>query len=153
MTQELESPLPPPGVITDQYRAIAWIAECENPAVLVIDNAVVMCSPAYQAITGMSAVDWILDWHCVGGQPMHGNEARHLEGEADRLQSTLERSPTRQLLHHQWVARYVPDGSLRRFRGCLQYIQWGDRKGRLLVLDGAPQPVEVQSSGRARQSN
>ena len=151
VTQELDSPLPFADAVTDQYRAIAWIAQCEKPAVLVIDNAVVMCSPAYEAITEMSAIDWILDWRCVDGQLIHGNEVHHLDGGAQRLQEAIERSPGKQLLHHEWVARYAPDHSLRRFRGSFQYVQWGDRKGRLLVLDGTPQPVEMEPSQLPRQ--
>ncbi|MGD1938350.1 MAG: hypothetical protein ACFCA4_12460 [Cyanophyceae cyanobacterium] len=152
MAQDFSSPLPPPEVVADQYRAIGWIAQCQQPAVLVINNAVVMCSPAYQEMTQMSAVDWILDWQCIEGRPIHGNAVRHLKGGAEKLQAEIEQSPSKQLLNHEWLAVYAPDDSVRKFRGSFQYVKWGDRVGRLLVLDGVPQPVELEASGGARQS-
>ncbi|MEM9246880.1 MAG: hypothetical protein AAGA67_14235, partial [Cyanobacteria bacterium P01_F01_bin.153] len=146
------SPLPPPSAITSYRRAVDWVMSCKDAAVLVVEGAALHCSEEYEIITGMSSLDWAMDWRCVQGILVHGNVARHLEGGADALQNAIEAAPNKRLINHEWDAIYAPDGSngsKRRFRGSFQFVEFEGRKGRILVLDGVPEliPATTQGSG------
>ncbi len=141
------SPLPPPSAITSHRRAVDWVMNCEDAAVLVVEGAALYCSEEYEAVTGMSCLDWAMDWWCIKGALVHGNAVRHLEGGAEALQNAIEAAPNKRLINHEWNAIYAPDGSTRKFRGSFQFVEFEGRKGRILVLDGVPELIPVVTQG------
>lgn len=126
----------PPGL--SERELIEHVLGHPDLAILVIEEQVVAASESYCKLTGKSLTEWLTDWGQQDGRRIHGNQSRHLPGVRERIVSDLEASETGLLLNYQWPAIFSRDNSTRLFQGHFQRVQFGDRRGRMLLLLGEP---------------
>lgn len=128
----------PPGL--SERELIEFVLAHPDMMVLVLEEQVVAASESYCKLTGKSLSEWLTDWTQQGSQRIHGNQSRHLPGVREKLVADLEESDGL-LINYQWPAIFARDQSTRLFTGHFQRVQFGDRRGRLLLLLGEPVPV------------